>query len=43
MHGEGKVTFKDGEFYSGLFNQGAKHGVGSYHYNNGNVYIGGWH
>jgi len=42
MHGDGRLTFKDGEYYEGKFHQGAKHGAGSYQYSDGSVYIGDW-
>jgi hypothetical protein len=40
MQGDGKLTFKDGEYYIGKFNQGAKHGTGTYQYKDGSVYTG---
>ena len=32
MHGEGSYTYANGDMYTGSFQQGVKHGSGSYYF-----------
>ncbi len=42
MHGEGKMTYEDGDVYEGQWKNNKMHGKGEYKYKNGDVYEGDW-
>lgn len=40
--GKGRLSYKDGSFYFGLWKQGKRAGIGSFYYANGDVFQGYW-
>eukprot|EP00250_Pteridium_aquilinum_P012463 c20742_g1_i2 orf=100-2736(+) len=40
--GKGRLSYKDGSFYYGLWKQGKRAGIGSFYYANGDVFQGYW-
>ena len=41
-HGQGTLTFRDGDKYVGEFKYGEKHGQGTYTWSDGSKYVGEW-
>ena len=41
-HGQGTLTFRDGDKYVGEFKEGKKHGQGTWTYYDGSKYVGEW-
>lgn len=41
-HGEGKMSFSNGDIYEGQFKQGIIEGEGTMYYSDGGIYIGSW-
>ena len=41
-HGQGTLTFRDGDKYVGGFKHGKKHGQGTYTWSDGSKYVGQW-
>ena len=39
-HGQGTLTFRDGDKYVGEFKHGEKHGQGTYTWSDGSKYVG---
>ena len=39
-HGQGTLTFRDGDKYVGEFKEGKKHGQGTYTWSDGSKYVG---
>ena len=39
-HGQGTLTFRDGDKYVGEFKEGKKHGQGTYTWSDGRKYVG---
>ena len=41
-HGQGTLTFRDGDKYVGEFKDGKKHGQGTHTWSNGVKFVGEW-
>ena len=41
-HGQGTLTFRDGDMYEGKYKDGEKHGQGTYTWSDGRKYVGEW-
>ena len=41
-HGQGTLTFRDGDKYVGEFKDGKKHGQGTFTWSVGSKYVGEW-
>lgn len=41
-HGEGRMTFSNGDSYYGQWIEGKMHGIGTYKYNGGDIYSGSY-
>ena len=41
-HGQGTLTFRDGDKYVGEFKHGEKHGQGTFTWSDGSKYVGEW-